>query len=379
MPPEFDEQIIPTDRESLPILQRVNNLLEDYKVFNLTPVAFLTESGEIPIDQQDQYPQKPGYIMVKAIRNDGPEPQTVILTEPRSFEPNMVLRLGRSVLIRKTLLESTAEGAQEVLQHFRFRKVIDTRQVNHPEKGVCVGSIMEESIDTSMAGGVHLVISGVFTKDDMRHMAQLFKLVNKVGHQFTKGGDFYHFRISVPFKDKQNNKWWIDINNKDRMRVYEEQFGQEFMGRLAELVASDETAALYDQEEMYLRECVLGNIIPAILGKDSDGKIVVQILERTAYTEYRAFDYATFLTTLISDPDRIEEFMRFSMEQNPDPGFFRHLRRSVLLDRLGNLVDLVKDPANSQAVDQLKKLALDALNQTGVFDPARYNLVKEFV
>lgn len=364
--------------KDLPTAQRVDLLLQEYPG-GLRAVTLCIDHEEVSLPLQEGYQVKFPYIAVKVETQD-PEHPTALLTTPVNPEDaNMIFRLGRSAVMGQALTESTEEGAQEIVEFFRIPAVLAVRQATHKDKGIFVGSMMQEWIDTKSVGSTHLAEPGAFTRDDMLHMAQLFKLIQKVGRPFTKGEDWYHSHISDPWNNHDTNKWWIDIKNPARLEVYRREFGQDFIDRLGELLRSDETAELFAQEETYLRVCVLGNIIPSKLGKDADGRIVLRDLERTAYTQQRAFDYATFLVTLISDSDRLEEFMRFSMELNPDPGFLRHLRRSILLDRLGNLVDLVKDPANEQVVKTFKQLATDALNQTGLFDPARYHLVKESI
>jgi hypothetical protein len=316
------------------------------------------------------------YIVVKVETGNSECPFALLITPANHEDSNMINRLGRSALIRHRLDTITESNEREVVEYFRFPEVKKANQGIDKNGISYVGSIEEEWIETTPVGSIHLVEKGVFTTEDMRQIAKLFKVVQDIGQEFADSPDFDHFRISVPFSDRNNNKWWIDVKNNDRKAAYEKVFGAGFMDRLVKLVESDETAALFKDNKFL----VLGNIIPVKLGKDKDGKIVLLDLERTASTQYKAFDYATFLVTLVSDPDRMKEFFQYALEENHDANFLAHLRRSVLLDRLGNLVDLVKEPdKNAGAIENLKNLALDALNQTGLFEPTQYGFSQEAV
>lgn len=291
----------------------------------------------------------------------------------------MTKRLGRDVLVGHTVSHSEDEIVLAAMKNIRFPKVLDVRQETTKGGETYVGSVMEEWIDTKEIGhGIHLVEPGVLTTDNLQSIAAIFHAVQIVGEEYTKGEEFYHKRISIPFTDKDESKFWIDyLKNDARKDAYRGFFGQEFVDKLGELLWSDETAVLYPEHGP--RHCVFGNIIPVKLGIDTEGKIVFRDIERTSYTERKSFDYATFLTTLVSDKPRLDEFIQIVKEQNPDPEFLQDLRRGILLDRLGNIVDLLKDPALKQqegspdrvfietALADFKQLAEDALYERGLW------------
>lgn len=378
----------PPASKELPIPQRVDILLGDYEAAHeLQPISVLIDHEAIAIQQGDEIKGKSPYVSVRATRtlSDG-QHNDVLITTPVNHEvSNMVSRIGRSAVLRNHILNNRELFPSTI----RFPKVLDVRADEHPQRGIYVGSVMDEWIETTRVDrSLHLVEPDVFTADDMRDMASAFHTVQQIGQEFTHGEEFYHFRISVPFSDHDNNKWWIDYEkNPARLATYEKIFGAQFVTDLGKLLGSTETAAMFtDDAPRYL---VFGNIIPAKLGKDSDGNVVFRDTERTAYTQYRAFDYATFLSTLVTDVPMMEEFISQSIEQNHDAQFLQQLRRSLLLDRLGNLVDIVADHERAlktgspdaefleQAILNFKQLAEDALYQRGQWNPDQYNFISE--
>ena len=311
-------------------------------------------------------------------------PATVLITTPvNPDDMNVRYRLTRSDLVRRELVKT--KGAESV----RFPKVLATKMQTDQYNPKFVASFMEEWIPTEpVSYSVHLAKPGAFTQKDMEDVANLFSLEQTVMQPYTKGEEAkkgYHSHISDKFSDRAKNKWWIDITNKDRLEAYSRVFGDTFVKDLQALMNSDETAQLFPSDApLYY---VFGNFISFKLGRDASDKLVVRDTERTCVTQYRAFDYASFLETLVSDPARMEEFFQFAITQNNDKHFFEHLRRSVLLDRLGNLVDLVRDRGEAEkagdtpqrdfldfAINNFKHLANEALHQTGMWDPKKLGL-----
>lgn len=374
--------------EALPIPDRVDILLGEYKEHNLTPVAFCLEAGEIPIDQPENFPSKPAYISVRATREGDLPNESVLLTEPRSLEPNMVRRLSRSMMVRYAVSHPRDAGTPpDFLPHFRFLEVLDARYVAHPTEGRWVRSTMERYIESKPLGSVHLADPDAFTEEDLLLMVQFHTYFQSATQQFTFGEDFYHRYISNPFRNhgegvakEARNKWWLDYEG--RKAAFTEIFGPQFVSDQGKLLESPETAALFGK-----RVCVVGNVIPAILGKDAYGNIVFKTMERTAYAEFLAFDNATFLATLVSNPEQAIQYMRFSLQENPTRLFYEHLRGSIIFDKAGNLLGIqnvineATQRGNHAAVatleqgfENLRTFVSDALYQKNAWDPASYNL-----
>lgn len=390
MPTSSGEKISLQELETLPTPDRVSILLDTYKGDNLTPVAFRLGVGEVPIDQPENFPVKPAYISVRATRQTESGREQVILTEPRSFEPNMVRRLRRSINVRYALShpQDTADYPEGLIRHFRFPEVLGVIPLDHPTEGRWVRSTMERYIESKPVGSVYLADPDGFTEKDLQLMVRFHKYFQDATQQFAfDDDDFYHRYISNPFRNhgegvrkEDTNKWWLDYD--DRKAALTEIYGPQFVRDQGKLLESPATAALFGK-----RVCVIGNVIPAVLGRTADGSILFKTMERTAYAEFLAFDDATFLATLVSSPEQAIQYMRFALRENPTRLYYEHLRGSIIFDKAGNLLGIkdaigaARQTGNPHEVSQLenafnnlKTFVEDALNQRNAWSPEQYYL-----
>jgi hypothetical protein len=375
--------------KDLSIDDRVDNLVAEFSTYNPIPQAVCIDHEEYPLPIAKDFQHKFPYIVVKAEIQGESGPQSVIMTTPKNpDDANMVFRLMRSDLIRREYAKlEDSDQTSAFCRSVRFLEVNDRRMQRNPAGREYVSSYMEKLVDTEpISDSVHLIKPGILTSQMIRDISLLLGSVQTLGQPYTRSEDFRHRHISDPFSDRQNNKWWMDIANEKRLGVYRQEFGDVFVTELHSLLESDETAGLFSWDAK--RYCVFGNFIPIKMGIDADGNLVIRDIERTSYTQYRAFDYATFLVTLVSDPPQLGRFFEAALSVNHDKHFLQHLRRSVLLDRLGNIIDLVRDRDDVKkkgdtiqyeflykAVESFKRLADDALHQKGMWEPTQYGLL----
>ena len=382
----------PTENPEIrPTADRVDGLIGQYPQYDLTPIAFYSAEGDqqIPISERKDFPKNPAYISVLAQLPDG---TLVVLTEPRVLsDPNMILRLWRSVVVRDALTKAPSKD------DVRMPEVLDVRLMDHPDKGIVVRSVMERYIPAKPVGGVHLADPDALTDGDLARIVRFHARFARVAKRFADDPEFHHRFISNPFvnhmhgvEKNQKNKWWLDFDGRknDFMRIFgakDKKAGKEFVERQQRLLEDPATAALIEGQDVV----VVGNVIPAIVGKDDEGHLVYRIIERTAKAEYLAFDDATFVVTLASDPKKMELYMGLVFAHHRSREYYEHLRLSVIFDKAGNLMAIEKAAKDAEARGDgaqaeklwagfyaLKQFVYDALYQTqgSVWDVSRYHL-----
>lgn len=388
--PNGQELLAQLDKE--PLEQRARELLQDFKAFSPHPTNYKTEGGTGPYPAASDF--NPGaYIIVQAdIVNPGGPTVAEAKTPVNRADSNMFWRIGREDIVINELLHPVDVRLRntDLLNNFRFPQRITVREFTHPKLGTWPISILREHIETTPVGSLHLVNKGVFSRENVLHIAELIDYLQAIGTRFAPRHEFHHTYMSYcpdAGLDKDGKplfKWTRDIMGRDPeyRRLME---GNEFADGLHRLVDPDDLAMLFIGE----KKLAFGNLIPLNWGFDEHHILTMKTTERTNATEAEV-DRVTMLASLGSDLPRYNDFLQASLGPKPTHRRYELMRRGYLLDRFGNWIALKTEYDNAikigneqikaqleQTVRDMLDLGYQALNKTGFWNESNFNFVDE--